>query len=77
MADFPNIGDQIVVIENGKGGGAMPKWKGRLTTQQIHDVAEYTPVPRASVLLIRLIAGAAGVRRGEPNLPLSPVTPPR
>jgi mono/diheme cytochrome c family protein len=42
VADFPNIGDQITVIENGKGGGAMPAWKGRLTSQQIEDVARYT-----------------------------------
>lgn len=40
--DYPNIDDQIDVITNGKGSGAMPAWKGKLTTEQIHDVAEYT-----------------------------------
>jgi mono/diheme cytochrome c family protein len=42
VADFPNIGDQITVIENGKGGGAMPAWKGTLTDAQIEAVAQYT-----------------------------------
>jgi len=42
VADFPNIGDQITIIENGKGGGAMPAWKGSLTSQEIEAVAEYT-----------------------------------
>ena len=42
VADFPNIGDQITTIENGKGGGAMPAWKGTLTDQQIEAVAQYT-----------------------------------
>ena len=42
VADFPNIGDQITIIENGKGGGAMPAWKGSLSPQEIEAVAEYT-----------------------------------
>jgi len=42
VADFPNIGDQITVIENGKGAGAMPAWKGTLSTDEIEAVAEYT-----------------------------------
>ncbi len=37
---FPNIADQIKVIENGKNGG-MPAWKGTLSTTQIRDVAMY------------------------------------
>ena len=37
---FPNIADQIAVIENGKNGG-MPAWKGTLSATQIRDVAEY------------------------------------
>ena len=37
---FPNIADQIKVIENGKNGG-MPAWKGTLTATQIRDVAMY------------------------------------
>ena len=42
VADFPNIGDQITIIENGKGGGAMPAWKGTLSRAEIQAVAEYT-----------------------------------
>jgi cytochrome c oxidase cbb3-type subunit 3 len=42
VADFPNIGDQITVIEHGKGGGAMPAWQGQLTAPQIEAVARYT-----------------------------------
>ena len=42
VEDYPNIGDQVTVIEDGKGGGIMPAWKGQLTTQQIEDVARYT-----------------------------------
>jgi cytochrome c oxidase cbb3-type subunit III len=37
---FPNIADQIAVIENGKNGG-MPAWKGTLSATQIQDVARY------------------------------------
>jgi mono/diheme cytochrome c family protein len=42
VADFPNIGDQITVIENGKDGGAMPAWKGTLSAAEIEAVARYT-----------------------------------
>jgi mono/diheme cytochrome c family protein len=37
---FPDIDDQIAVIDDGKGGG-MPAWKGTLTATQIRDVAMY------------------------------------
>ncbi len=37
---FPNIDDQIAVIENGKNGG-MPAWKGSISATQIRDVAMY------------------------------------
>jgi mono/diheme cytochrome c family protein len=40
--DYPDIAGQIDVITNGKGAGAMPAWKSKLTTEQIKDVAEYT-----------------------------------
>jgi len=42
VADFPNIGDQITIIENGKGGGAMPAWKDTLSSSEIEAVAKYT-----------------------------------
>jgi mono/diheme cytochrome c family protein len=42
VADFPNIGDQITIVENGKGSGAMPAWKGTLTTAEIEAVVDYT-----------------------------------
>lgn len=36
---FPNIDDQIALVENGR--GLMPAWKGKLTDRQIHDVVRY------------------------------------
>ncbi len=40
--NYPDINAQIDVIANGKGGGAMPAWDGKLTAAEIRDVAEYT-----------------------------------
>ena len=37
---YPNIADQIAVIDNGKNGG-MPAWKGTLSAAQIRAVATY------------------------------------
>jgi mono/diheme cytochrome c family protein len=39
-ADFPNIGDQIKVIADGKSGG-MPAWKATLSAADITAVARY------------------------------------
>jgi mono/diheme cytochrome c family protein len=36
---FPNIDDQITLVENGR--GLMPAWKGKLTDEQIRDVVRY------------------------------------
>ena len=37
---YPNIDDQIAVIDNGR--GSMPKFEGRLTPEQVEAVARYT-----------------------------------
>jgi len=39
-SDFPNIDDQIAVIENGR--GSMPAWKNKLSADEIEAVARYT-----------------------------------
>jgi mono/diheme cytochrome c family protein len=39
-AEYPDIADQVAVIENGR--GSMPKFEGRLTAEQIDAVARYT-----------------------------------
>jgi mono/diheme cytochrome c family protein len=38
--DFPDIADQIAVIENGR--GSMPAWKNKLSAEEIAAVARYT-----------------------------------
>lgn len=38
--EFPNIDDQITVIENGR--GSMPAWKNQLSAEEIEAVARYT-----------------------------------
>ncbi len=38
--DFPNIDDQITVIENGR--GSMPAWRSKLSAAEIEAVARYT-----------------------------------
>lgn len=37
---LPNVADEIQIVTNGK--GAMPSWKGDLTSEQIRQVVEYT-----------------------------------
>jgi len=36
---FPNIQDQITLVENGR--GLMPAWNGKLSAEQIRDVVRY------------------------------------
>jgi mono/diheme cytochrome c family protein len=38
--EFPNAGDEIAVVTDGRNG--MPSFDGRLTTEEIEQVVEYT-----------------------------------
>lgn len=40
VAAFPNAGDEIAVVTDGRRG--MPAFDGRLTTEEIEQVVEYT-----------------------------------
>jgi mono/diheme cytochrome c family protein len=37
---YPNVADQVALVTSGK--GQMPAWGGRLTTEQIQTVVDYT-----------------------------------
>ena len=52
-----DIGDFINVMQNGAGGGAMPAWRDRLTTNELVLVASY----------------AASLRGSEPANPKAPL----
>jgi len=40
VAKYPEVADEIAVVTNGR--NQMPAWGGRLTTEQIATVVEYT-----------------------------------
>lgn len=40
VTEFPNAGDEIAVVSDGRAG--MPSFAGRLTTEEIEQVVEYT-----------------------------------
>ena len=58
-----DVGDFITVMQNGAGGGAMPPWKDRLTTNELVLVASYA-------------ASLRGTEPAKPKSPLGQVIPP-
>jgi cytochrome c oxidase cbb3-type subunit 3 len=42
---YPNIEDQIAVVEGGKGNGAMPAFQGTLSAADIRSIVDFTRSP--------------------------------
>lgn len=42
VAAYPNVQDEVKVVENGKGGGRMPSFASQLSKAEIQAVVEYT-----------------------------------